>query len=206
MNDDKLWEILHSLWIIPSIIVFINGLGLMYTGLRVHKRQWFIEGVIYELPYILFQVIFNDVYTNDPMNMTLRMLSFLAISLSLIRSIMIRKTFIQLLKNEKHSDVEDLSTHSSSISEINAIENNKNQKININTAGLEELLTIPGFNTILAKQLIQYRNTGNYIQSEDDLANKLSLSKHQVERISEFIIIEMPNKDVYDDYHPRLDL
>ena len=204
--NEKLWEILNSLWILPSIVVFINGIGLIYAGLRVHKRQWYIEGIIYEIPYLIFQYVFDDVYTNDSLNLTIRALCFLAISLSLIRSIMIRKTYLKMLKSQKHQKQEK--SNAENQTHINNLTQDKHEskKVNINEATLEELLTIPGFNTIIAKQLIQYRKSGNYILSEDDLANKLNLPKHQVERISAFITIEKVKSNTITSKPPKLDL
>ena len=119
---------------------------------------------------------------------------------------MIRKTYLKMLKSQKHQKQEK--SNAENQTHINNLTQDKHEskKVNINEATLEELLTIPGFNTIIAKQLIQYRKSGNYILSEDDLANKLNLPKHQVERISAFITIEKVKSNTITSKPPKLDL
>ena len=50
-------KIKRSWWVILSFILFINGFGFLYIGFKNNNRNWVLEGIIYEIPW-LFYVIF----------------------------------------------------------------------------------------------------------------------------------------------------
>ncbi len=51
-------KIKRSWWVIISFIPFLNGLGFAYISLRHNNRNWLLEGVIYELPWLLYFIYF----------------------------------------------------------------------------------------------------------------------------------------------------
>lgn len=45
-------KVAKSWWILISFIPFLNGLGFVYLGVRSHNKNWILEGIIYEIPWI----------------------------------------------------------------------------------------------------------------------------------------------------------
>ncbi len=48
-----------SYWVIFSLILFLNGVGLMIVGTKRNVQRWVREGVVFELIWILYIVLFN---------------------------------------------------------------------------------------------------------------------------------------------------
>ena len=45
-------RIISSLWVLLSFFPFINGLGFLYVGSKTFRGNWFLEGIVYEIPWI----------------------------------------------------------------------------------------------------------------------------------------------------------
>ena len=56
---NALEKIKRSWWVIFSVIIIFNGLGFVYIGSIHNNRNWVLEGVIYEIPWV-FGIIFSD--------------------------------------------------------------------------------------------------------------------------------------------------
>ena len=54
-------KIIKSWWVILSFIMFINGFGFIYTGLKHDNKNWVLEGIIYEIPWV-FYIIYIGIY------------------------------------------------------------------------------------------------------------------------------------------------
>ena len=65
----------------------------------------------------------------------------------------------------------------------------KKEKININKAQYNEINGIPGITSMMASKIIKLRTEGKYIQSYDDLKNKLKLSPFKLEQVKDYILI-----------------
>ena len=69
------------------------------------------------------------------------------------------------------------------------------EKVDINTACLEELTSVVGINIIQARKILQLRDAGYYMDSYDDLKAKLNLKDYQVKEIEEkTTITRVPRK------------
>ena len=51
--EEKVDDVIDSLWVLVSFIPFFNGVGLIYKGNANPKKSWRMEGIIYELPWII---------------------------------------------------------------------------------------------------------------------------------------------------------
>lgn len=51
-------KIKKSWWVIFSIIFFINGFGFIYIGYKHNNKNWILEGITYELPWLFYFIIF----------------------------------------------------------------------------------------------------------------------------------------------------
>ena len=77
----------------------------------------------------------------------------------------------------------------SSISEKEGISNNETNLININTATLQELMTIPKIGEAKAQAIINYRNTNGRFKEIEDIKKVSGISESLFEQIKEYITI-----------------
>lgn len=71
--------------------------------------------------------------------------------------------------------------------EINDSITNVNKTININTATLDELMSINGLGEVKAKAIIKYREENGYFKIIDDLLNVSGIGEALFEKIKEYI-------------------
>lgn len=60
MANSVFSKLVKSLWILAAFIPVLNGLGFAYIGAKEFKREWFIEGLIYELPWLIGFLFINS--------------------------------------------------------------------------------------------------------------------------------------------------
>ena len=73
----------------------------------------------------------------------------------------------------------------------NEVDINTNEKmININTAGIDELILLEGIGTKTAQSIIDYRNKNGYFKSIDELTNVKGIGEKKLEQIRDRIVIE----------------
>ena len=66
----------------------------------------------------------------------------------------------------------------------------KNQKININTATLEELDTLDGIGKSTAEKIIEYRKQNGKFKTIEDLKNVSGIGESKYEKIKEKITVK----------------
>ena len=80
-------KIKNSWWVIFSFIIMFNGVGFLYIGFRHDNRNWIMEGITYELPWI-FCFIFISIHgINSLPTQTVVVLAYLLMLVAIIRSI-----------------------------------------------------------------------------------------------------------------------
>lgn len=85
MSRSIFQKITSSLWVLVSFVPLFNGLGLVYVGNKHANTNWFIEGVLYEVPYVLGIITIP----NFALSTVFFTLGSLTSFISIIRSIMI---------------------------------------------------------------------------------------------------------------------
>ena len=66
----------------------------------------------------------------------------------------------------------------------------KNKLVNVNTAEIEELMTLPGIGRVTAGRIIDFRNKRNGIKNLDELLLVKGIGESRLRRIKKFLIIE----------------
>jgi competence protein ComEA len=65
----------------------------------------------------------------------------------------------------------------------------ENKTININSAGLEELESLPGIGPVTAKSIIDYRNKNGLFKTKEELQNVTGIGEKKYEKIKQLISI-----------------
>ncbi|MGN1416338.1 MAG: ComEA family DNA-binding protein [Oscillospiraceae bacterium] len=68
-------------------------------------------------------------------------------------------------------------------------EEQTSQLININTAGLEELMTLDGIGEVIAGRIIEYREANGAFGSVDELINVKGIGEKKLEAIRDFVCV-----------------
>lgn len=97
---------------------------------------------------------------------------------------------IQLQENATSEEVSSMSlgenTQTNNSSKID--NNDSSGKININSATLEQLNSLPGIGDVIAKRIIDYRNKSGKFRSIEDLNNVSGIGDKKFEGIKDLII------------------
>lgn len=51
-------KIKRSWWVILSFIIFLNGFGFIYIGLKHNNKNWLLEGIAYEFPWFFYFIVY----------------------------------------------------------------------------------------------------------------------------------------------------
>lgn len=72
-------------------------------------------------------------------------------------------------------------------------------KIDVNSATSSELSVLPGINIVMAKKIIEYRNTNGLFNTEDDFIKAANVKEHFVKKIKSMIVAGKPVEHNDDD-------
>ena len=73
---------------------------------------------------------------------------------------------------------------------LNEPESNNDNKININTADLSELDTLPGFGQVTAQKIIEYRQEHTKFNSIEELMNIKGIGEKKFNNVKEYIYVQ----------------
>lgn len=52
-SKERKWELLHSLWIGWTFVLYLGWVAFIYIGLRARQRRWILWGLFYSIPLML---------------------------------------------------------------------------------------------------------------------------------------------------------
>lgn len=222
--DRKLWKALHSLWIIPTVFIMINGFPLIYVGLRANKNKWIAVGTILEIPTIIFAIIvsYEITFYED----FLVILILLSAIISVIYALKIRNEYLQRIETISHieepiknfnnltQDIpkqhntapksnEIIDTVTERAEEITQIPEEVVEQVDINKASVDELEKLPGVNIVLAKKIVNATKQGKQFKDIEDLAQYLNVSENLMKNLEKYLIFTHNETDINQ---RRLDL
>jgi len=89
------------------------------------------------------------------------------------------------------SDWEDISSNfnNSSSTDTASSQPSQNKIININFAGLSELVQLPGIGNVIAQNIIDYRNKYGQFKNKEELKNVKGIGEKKFEKIKDFISV-----------------
>lgn len=61
--------------------------------------------------------------------------------------------------------------------------------VDLNTAGLEQLDTLPGVGPVTAQAILDYREENGPFQAVDDLVNVYGIGEKTVEKLREYVVV-----------------
>ncbi|MBQ6100167.1 MAG: hypothetical protein IJL02_09965 [Methanobrevibacter sp.] len=103
---NTLEKIKNSWWVILSFIMFLNGFGFIYIGTKHYNKNWILEGIIYELPWFIYFVIYANYGAPIGFNITatLVFIALILLFISIIRSIWVAVKLADVYdNNEKYT-------------------------------------------------------------------------------------------------------
>ena len=83
--EEKIDDVIDSLWVLTSFIPLLNGVGLIYKGKSTPKKSWLTEGILYELPWIIGFIAWGI----QPVRSIAFEVAFVFYFVSVIRSVMV---------------------------------------------------------------------------------------------------------------------
>ncbi len=125
-------KIKNSWWVILSFIFFLNGLGFLYIGFKHNNRNWILEGITYEVPWIFYFIIYGIYGLSGP---TTQMISFTLVStlISIIRSVWVAVKLIDVYENNEKYTIKQTNLNHASNNQTNSNHASRNQT-NLNHA------------------------------------------------------------------------
>ena len=232
---NKNWRLINSLWILITLIPYIYWMAFIYIGFTTKYRKWKLYGVIYLIPFLLATITFNYANGSTIYNifMGIWIISwFVSIvhAFLLRKEYLIRLETVKKIQPEDNTELRrkiekeyglneqdtfpkklKLSSNvTSSPKDIDeSMEYGQSTQpssiIDVNNASEETLSELPGVSLILAKKVVQLRNSGVYFESAEDFGEALGLKPHIITRIKPLIVVT-PHKETPMHKRRRIDI
>jgi DNA uptake protein ComE-like DNA-binding protein len=214
-NKGIKWEIMNSIWMLWAILTFgfFNYISFFYASYKVKHRKWFIWGLLYSIPFILFMISAEVVDEKHWLNGLIFAIYFIAWIISIFHVFKIRAEYLLRLEARVSLKANELEQLKKSIKkEYGALDTpssdntvradmkdekfNKEERastktiagpVDINSATEEEIASIPAIGGLLAKKVVAVRDQEGGFRSLEHFAETLQLKPHVIEKIKPFV-------------------
>ena len=109
-------KIKTSWWVILSFIVFLNGLGFIYIGFKHNNRNWVLEGITYEIPWVVY-FIFFAVYKMTAPTQTVMSLALILMLVAVIRSIWVAIKLVDVYENNEKYTIKQTNLNNAQVNQ-----------------------------------------------------------------------------------------
>ena len=120
-------KIRRSWWVILSFIIFINGTGFLYIGSKHNNRNWIIEGIAYEIPWLLYFVYFG-IFGQPTLNFLIPSSIILLLAIMLLFVSVVRSVWVAVKLADVYDNMEKYTVQSTVLDTRKKKEENENFK------------------------------------------------------------------------------
>lgn len=109
----KIWEIVHSLWIIWSFIWLVNGVGMVLAGRKTRVQKWYRMGLIYTAIGWFTMIMGAELNkgNHNIVNSAMMMTFFITYIVCIIHCFSIRKEYLMRLEMMEKQKTEQVMTN-----------------------------------------------------------------------------------------------
>lgn len=95
-----------------------------------------------------------------------------------------------IVSNEVEENSNSTTNEDRLTNEVNENQNNNEDKININTANMAELDSLPGFGEVTAQKIIDYRNENSKFNSIEEIKNIKGIGDKKFNDVKDYICVQ----------------
>ncbi len=217
-NNDIVWNIFHSLWILISFFLFFNGIGFILIGLRVNEKKWIYEGILYEVPFIVGLLVTS----NETLLTIITYILLITWLISIIRSFMLRKEYLNRLRQKSFNNYNNVNYNQNNNLNQTNYQTNFSTDYNNNNQNVNKTDFNPDINSSSIDNNVNTAfDTNSNISSNENINNfsLIDINRASIEEISRIPgisgnninkIIELRNNGIYfkslDDMAVKLNL
>ncbi len=107
----RMWEMMHSLWIIWSFIWLVNGVGMFLAGRKTRVQKWYRLGLIYTAIGWMTMIIGSEAGKGSIINDVMMLTFFGTYIACIIQSFSIRKEYLVRLEMMEKQKTEQVMTN-----------------------------------------------------------------------------------------------
>lgn len=123
-------KIKRSWWVILSFVMFLNGTGFIYISQKYNNRNWLLEGITYELPWILYFVYYFK-FGNPNLDFLLPSSLILILACLLWVVSIVRSFWVAIKLADVYDNEEKYIIQTTKLTKSNTPEENDNLKTNL---------------------------------------------------------------------------
>lgn len=103
-----------------------------------------------------------------------------------------KENFVNMENIKEADKVKEREIKAHEFVEMGEVLSSGSKQIDVNSVEASELSLLPGINIVLAKKIIEYRNTNGLFKSVDDFLKVANVKEHFIPKIKSMIIIGKP--------------
>lgn len=110
-DKGKMWETMHSLWIIWSFIWLVNGVGMFLAGRKTRVQKWYRLGLIYTAIGWISMVVVAEVDKSSAISDVMALIFIGTYIACIVHSFAIRKEYLIRLEMIDKQKIEQIMTN-----------------------------------------------------------------------------------------------